>query len=216
MGKSVANQILISDLIRRKKVDLVLTIDDKTNRRCYYPDGVQVPTIGAYINDMPPASKNRHVVFRGSAYRRDLNDIVTPGEVAQLAWDVVRVGEVQVLVNLDELANATPKQGQAWLKESATVASIFHKGRGAGVSITWTTQIPQFIPLAAFALSETMGIFRVDAREVDYLYSKRVISEQLLDVIPALDIGEWILYQKGRGGWDGHIYKFQLPQKKEE
>jgi hypothetical protein len=211
MGKSVANRILINYVLARKMVQLVLTTDDKTPKESYYPEGYPVATIHEYMMDCN--DKGNHIVFRGTAHRRDKNDAVIIGDVGELAWDIVRQAPLQVIVNIDELADATPGQGQAWLQSSEPIAQIFRKGGGAGISAVWTTQLPQTVPLEAFGLSETLGIFRLDGREVDYLYRKRVLGSELVDIVPSLEVGEWVLYRKGRGGWDGNVYKF--PYKKE-
>jgi hypothetical protein len=212
MGKSTANRILLDYILAKKYSPLVLTIDDKTPKMTSYPNSAQYATVGEYLTD-PNRAAHKHVVFRGVSMRRNKDDEISPAEIAELAWDVVREASIQVVVCIDELADATPGQGQAWLSESEPVSAIFRKGGGAGISVVWTTQLPQSLPLEAFGLSETLGIFRLDGREVDYLYRKRVIGIELMDVIPALEVGEWILYKKGRGGWDGNVYQFPMKRK---
>ena len=210
-GKSVANKILIEYLLQANLVGLAFTMDDKTARGTIFK-GAMRSNVAHYMNNYEGCGK--HVIFRGTALKRDSNDVVRPGERGQLAWDVVRAQDIQVLVNIDELSDATPGQGQAWLKGSDPLAQIFRKGRGAGISIVWTTQLPQTLPLEAFGLSETMGIFRLDGREVDYLVRKHVLTDDVADVIPRLETGQWILYRKGRGGWDGNIYKFRIKNRR--
>lgn len=212
MGKSVANCILIEYILANKLAQLVLTMDDKTPKKSYYPRGAMRSTIHDYM--MNHQNTGNHVVFRGVSMNRDKNETVEPGQIAELAWDLVREAPMQVVVNVDELSDATPGQGQAWLQESEPLAQVFRKGRGAGISVVWTTQLPQTLPLEAFGLSETLAIFRLDGREVDYLYRKRVLSTELVEVVGGLEVGEWVLYRKGRGGWDGNVYKF--PLKREE
>ncbi len=212
MGKSVANCILIEYLRASKLAALILTMDDKTPKKSYYPTGAMCSTIHDYM--MNCNDRGNHIVFRGVSMNRDKDQTVEPGQIAELAWDLVREAPLQVVVNIDELSDATPGQGQAWLQESERLAQVFRKGRGAGISVVWTTQLPQTLPLEAFGLSETLAIFRLDGREVDYLYRKRVLSTELVDVVSGLDVGEWVLYRKGRGGWDGNVYKFPLREKK--
>lgn len=213
MGKSVANCILIEYLLAKKLAALVLTMDDKTPKKSYYPRGCMRSTIHDYMGNHQ--GTGNHVVFRGVSMNRNKDETVEPGQIAELAWDLVREAPLQVVVNIDELSDATPGQGQAWLSESEPLAQVFRKGRGAGISVVWTTQLPQTLPLEAFGLSETLAIFRLDGREVDYLYRKRVLSTELVEVVTALEVGEWVLYRKGRGGWDGNIYKFPLGKKSE-
>ena len=213
MGKSVANCILIEYILAKKLAQLVLTMDDKTPKKSYYPRGAMRSTIHDYM--MNCQNSGNHVVFRGVSMNRNKDETIEPGQIAELAWDLVREAPLQVVVNIDELSDATPGQGQAWLQESEPLAAVFRKGRGAGISVVWTTQLPQTLPLEAFGLSETLAIFRLDGREVDYLYRKRVLSTELVEVVGGLDVGEWVLYRKGRGGWDGNIYKFPLREKKE-
>lgn len=209
MGKTFANVRLIDLMLRGRLVRMVITLDDKTPRGTPYI-GAERATIADVIDDYP--SDDRHIIVRGIAMNRQEEDDVDPGAVAQFAWDIVRAKDIDVAVNIDELADATPGQGQAWKKSSMPIARAFRKGRGAGVSVLWTTQIPQSLPLEAFGLSSTMGIFRLDGREVDYLRRKNVLEAKVAEIVPSLGIGEFIIYAKGGEGWDGNIYQF--PKKK--
>lgn len=209
MGKTYANRELIKICVARRLVDVVLTVDEKDPRRAQY-EGVYRAT-PADLRAVPLSSREQqtpgalHLVFRGIAHRRDLDEAVEPSEVATMAWDLVRLNACRVLINLDELADATNGY-QAWTGES--LAQIYRKGGGIGLSVDATTQLPQLLPREAFGLTETIGVFRMDGREVSYLRRVRALDDPILDRIPTLKVGEWLLYKKGGGGWDGKVYKF--------
>jgi hypothetical protein len=205
MGKTYANNILINDnIIKKRLIDIVLTVDDKDPEKSQY-GGYQVINPNHLKYRFPSKEESRHINFRGVAYRRDLRDTVSPDDVAQMGWDLIRESPVSVLINVDELADATNGH-QGWLGD--VTAQIYRKGRAVRLSVVATTQLPQLLPREAFALSETIGIFRMDAREASYLVKYRVLTPEMETQITKLTVGEFMLYRKGGGGWDGKIYKF--------
>lgn len=215
-GKTVANQILIREITSRKLVDIVLTIDDKvTKKKPQYEADLFVATptsLKSLWRPLDTRSKDEkrslHVSFRGVALTRNINDDVVHADVATMGWDLILKSPVSILLNIDELADAT-NRNQAWLDgEKDPIAKVYAKGRGCGYSVVATTQLPQTLPREAFALSETIGIFRMDAREAAYLARFKIISEELEEVVPSLGVGEFVIYRKAGGGWDGVIYKF--------
>jgi hypothetical protein len=209
-GKTYANARLIDWAIRNRAAQLVLTLDDKSNFYAQY-----VGTYRANPQDLrrrPPTGGERtdHIVFRGVALTRKFSDGCSAENIAKLAQDIVGTSRGFVLVNIDELADAT-NGGQAWKRDDgseSTIAQIYRKGRGVGISVTATTQVPQSLPREAFALSDTIGLFRLTGREIDYLLGKRVITSELASVIPSLGVGDFILYDKNLTEWDGKIYRF--------
>jgi hypothetical protein len=210
MGKTKANIRLIEFAIQNGAAHLVLSLDDKSNWFAQYPGTYRANPRDLHSRNPGQTGEDpRHIVFRGVALTRDFNDGCSAEDVASLAQNIAATSRGLVLVNIDELADAT-NGGQAWRREEgeSRIAQVFRKGRGVGISIAWTTQVPQSLPREAFALSDTMGIFRLSGREVEYLTSKRLINPALAETIQGLQIGEWILYDKARP-WDEQIYKFE-------
>lgn len=204
-GKTYANKAFVSWLLATRKIDLMLSVDDKNRWHAQF--------FGAYranpehLAKQPLTSRDNlrnHVVFRGVAYDGSLESTVKVDEVSRMAWELVRLKPARVCLNIDELSDATNGY-QNW--QGDYTAQVYRKGRGVGLSIIAGTQLPQSLPREAFGLSETIAIFRLEARELAYLRKHNVIGGEVENVIPRLKVGEWVLYSKGRGGWNGQIYK---------
>lgn len=209
MGKTVANAQLIRWIERKGLVNVILTVDDKSSWEIQYPGGL-LRVNPQHLRQVPPRAgeNSRHVVFRGIAATKspgpDTDGIID--DTARMSWDLVRKHPCTVCLNIDELADAT-NQYQGWKGE--TVAAVYRKGGAVGISIVTTTQLPQLLPREAFALSETIGIFRMTTRETSYLVKYKVITEADLEAIAALEVGQFRLYRKN-GGLDPRVFKFQL------
>jgi hypothetical protein len=211
-GKTWANRILISGILRQKLADIVLTVDEKSRWSPEYSGPLTYRADPADLKRRPPFGDEQpnHVVFRGVALRGDLKQSIKVDSVATLAWNLAMSSPVRVVVNVDELSDATTG-GQAWDRGGDTkssVGALYRKGRAVGLSVVAGTQLPQCLPREAFALSETIGLFRMDARELAYLVNYRVIDEELAATVRGLQRGDWVLYRKGAGGWDRKIYRF--------
>lgn len=209
MGKTVANEQLLKWIHKRKLVDLTLTIDDKNAHEVQYNGGCERINPQHLRTNPPTRDENpRHIVFRGIAATKrpgpDVDEVIF--DTTTMAWELVRNDSVQILLNIDELADAT-NGSQGW--KQPEVASLYRKGRAVGISVVATTQLPQELPRAAFGLSETIGLFRMSGREVEYLASKRVVPDTEIEAICNLEIGEFRLFVKSRP-LDPKIYKFEL------
>lgn len=210
-GKTVANGLLIEWIRRRKLVGLTLTIDDKNAHEIQYTGGL-LRTNPNDLRSNPPGHSERdvasHVVFRGIAVTRrpgpDVDNLIF--DAAEMAWGVVRNANGQVLLNIDELADAT-NGFQGWRQDS--VAQTYRKGRAVGISIVATTQMPQLVPREAFGLSETIAIFRMSSRELAYLVKYQVVEKSDADDIAGLEVGEFRLFKKSQP-LDPRVYKFKL------
>lgn len=209
MGKTVANKKLVS-FARKHGIDLVLSVDDKNMWEVQYDGTYRVNP--AHLKEHPPHDKEDagHIVFRGHCYSSDAlksGARITSEDTAQMAWDLVCIKPCQILVNIDELADAVTPNSQVW--DGHYVPQVYRKGRGVGISITATTQMPQMLPREAFGLSDTIGIFRMTAREAEYLVKYRIIEKTDVETIATLQVGQWMLYDKASGGFDNQtFYKF--------
>lgn len=199
MGKTYANQKLIEAAIS-SGVIMALILDDK---------GPKVGYRGTYRANMtelqlyPPTSNEdpTRIVLRGHTLRT--GKVCTAGEIAETVLNEFHSD--RVLVSIDELRRAATPAGREWRERETP--RLFTEGGGLGVSVTWTTQSPQRIPLEAFDQTETMGIFRARGRAVKYLEDSLFLDEEMVRILPSLKVGQWVLYQKSEP-WDGQIYRF--------
>lgn len=197
MGKTYANRILVDALLKRKHVDTVFTVDEKDPEKPQYGGTMRANVKHLLFSALRPDEDASHINFRGASYRSDIDDQVDHGELAQMVWNLKRTKPpLRLCLNIDELADATNGY-QAW--KSDANAQIYRKGAGIRVSTTATTQLPQNLPREAFGLSQTIGIFRLDAREMDYLVSKRIITQDVIPLMAQLEKGDFCLYVRGQG-----------------
>lgn len=205
-GKTYANNILVNETVNRKVVDIVFTIDDKNPQKPQYIGTYRANVSHFRSEPVRKSSEAKHIVFRGVAFRSDLSDSIDHGEVADLVWGIKRVTpKARLLLNIDEMADATNGH-QDW--KSDNNAQIYRKGAGVGISTTATTQLPQLCPREPFGLSQTIGFFQLDAREIAYLSGYEIVTPEMAEIIPTLEKGEFVIYRRGAGGWDGKVYKF--------
>jgi len=232
MGKTEANKLLI-DFCRaprgkekKRLIDVTLHIDDKNKWEQQYEGTPRIspehyrhsPASGSY--EFPCAGSGRrlpedktNINFRGIAYTspsgESPHEDVSHESVAEMAWELVREAPIQVLTNIDELADATNGH-QTW--SGQLLPQMYRKGRAVGLSVVATTQLPQLLPREAFGLSDTIGIFRMSAREAAYLQRYNVIDKDEVDEIAGLQIGEFCLFRKSHPS-DPTIYRFVLPKR---
>jgi hypothetical protein len=197
MGKTTANRQLIDAALKLPTVAIVLTVDEKDPYEAQYKGTYRVDPEALASSPPGPTESRRHIVFRGVAVSRNPDQSVSCDSVAQMAWEIVYASDSKqgVILNLDELADALIPNSQNW--EGNAIAGAYRKGRSVGISVIAGIQQPQLLPREAFGLAETMGLFRMDGREADYLRQKRVISQETADKLPNLQIGEFILSAKG-------------------
>jgi DNA helicase HerA-like ATPase len=108
----------------------------------------------------------------------------------------------------DELY-AAMKGRQTWDTEpgqkQSTTAWLFREGSSQGISIAWTTQVPQSLPTEAIDLSETVAIFHLEGRSASYAADAFRLPPEAVSLLSKLDRGEFLLFSAHRG-WDGKIY----------
>jgi hypothetical protein len=197
MGKTYANNVVINEVLKRKHTDVIFTVDDKNPSKPQY-DGTQRANPDHLLRSpLRPDENNKHINFRGVSYRSDLADHVHHGDVATLVWNLKRTNPpLRLCLNIDELGDATNGK-QSWLDDAN--AQIYRKGAGVGISTTATTQMPQIVPREAFGLSQTIGIFRLDAREIDYLVRYRLVTPDVVGLMAGLERGDFLMYVRGSG-----------------
>lgn len=205
MGKTYANRWLIDQALAGGLVDQVLILDDKGPAPQYA--GLQRANVAHLKRELPqPDQDGRLIVFRGLTLRT--GEACAADEVARAAFEISMLeGAPRVLVSIDELRRAVSPAGREW--RAPEVARLFSEGGGLGVSISWTTQSPQRIPLEAFDQTETYCLFRHGRRAVNYLADQDMVEPELLELLPELQRGEFVFVDSG-APWDGRVYKLPL------
>lgn len=213
MGKTTANRQLIDKALKLPTVAIVLTVDEKDPYEAQYAGTYRIDPDALAASPPGPTESRRHVVFRGVAVSRNPEQSVSCDSVAQMAWEIVYASDRRqgVILNLDELADALIPNSQNW--EGSAIAGGYRKGRSVGISVIAGIQQPQLLPREAFGLAETMGLFRMDGREADYLRQKRVISAETAERLPHLTVGEFILSAKGARESGDTLVKVPPPKK---
>lgn len=204
MGKTWGNDLLIKYIREKKLVNVILTLDDKNAHKAQYLGTERINAADLRKRPPGPGEMRDHIVFRGVAMTRKMSEGCDPDELARLAWEIVTQQKTKVVVNIDELADAT-NGNQSW--QAKTLAMSYRKGRGVGICILATTQLPQILPREAFGLSDTICMFRMAGRESEYLASKKAITSESAQIVPGLEVGECLIYDKARGPMDGQVIK---------
>jgi hypothetical protein len=204
MGKTYANRILLAYIKKHKLADLIFTTDEKNKWEQQYAG---TPRINPnHLRNNPPSGKEdkTHVVFRGVAATGDTANAIDYGNLAEMGWEISRYKPCSIVFNIDELSDAT--NGFQHF-ESDSVASLYRKGRSVSISIIAGTQMPQELPRAVFALSDTIVVFRMSGREVAYLVKYHIAVEEDIEIIQNLKVGEFRFFRKSFPR-DTNVYKF--------
>ena len=193
-GKTVCNARLAQYLVDHSRKLFVICTDQK-NKQVLYP-GEQV-----VLQSQISRIEGQEVVIRGPAISHAADDEIDFEELARQVWDMARVTEVPVALFIDELfdACATSQQWGPLHKgeRKSRVERLYRQGRVMGISIAATTQVPQEIPRLAYAMSDTVCIFRMDGREIEYLKRLGVIEESEAELLLNFTVGDFILCRKG-------------------
>ncbi len=107
MGKTVANTQFVDWLRATKRVDLILTLDDKDSFAASYIGCERVNPADLRANPPMPNEVRSHIVFRGVAMTRKIGQGCNPDELARLAWEIATHSKSRTVINIDELADAT-------------------------------------------------------------------------------------------------------------
>lgn len=181
--------------------DRLTLIHDDTKLDAQYP--------GPVVSDFAdcPDDANR-CVFRGDVFA---GTTVQVEYVADLAIQIARHTRRPLRVVVDELDRACTSGG----KELNTPAlrTILTQGRALGVSLLWSTQTPQRAPREVIDQSSTIALCQLGPRALSYLDERLCFDRELLDVVPTLTIGQFVIYEQGRP-WNGLIYQTPAPIQK--
>lgn len=197
-GKTYHMRHVIQEAIDREHVDLVLSHDVKFADPEF--EGTCFVNVGAPHN--PALEQSRHAVYRGDIR----NDVACPAEdVALLGKRLLQREQLAVLLNIGELDNCLSDGGRSW--QAPTVRWFSSQGRALKGCLTWTAQQPKRCPDEIFDQSTTIAFLHLDARSSNYLGNTLMLDEGMVDVLPKLAKGEYVLAVPGLE-WNGKVYRF--------
>jgi hypothetical protein len=162
-------------------------------------DGVKCESldqIGAAV-----AAEVTAITLRGDAFKGSRVEVET---VAALALQIARASRQPVRLVVDELDRACTAGGKQIASESLRAA--FTLGRALSVSVLWSTQTPTRCPTEVIDQSSTIALCQLGPRALNYLDERLAFDPDLLQVVPTLAIGQFVIYEAGRP-WNRTIYQ---------
>ena len=191
-GKTTSLKMLL------ERSDLFTLVHDEKGRESQF--GAVTVT---RIEDAPDEATM--VTFKGNVFE---GTHVEAEYVASLGVNLCRAVRQQVRIVIDELDAAVSESGTTLNSPSLKVA--FGQGRALGLSVFWTTQMPQRVPGPAFDQSSTIAIGCLAAKSLNYLEERLHLDKDMIRVIPTLEVGEFVIYENGRP-WNGVVYATPAP-----
>jgi hypothetical protein len=199
-GKTYGIREVIDEALERDLVELVVTHDVK-GREPEFEEGTQVAFVGDEVAVVAELEHTRHLVYRGDP----MADVPCSAEaVAELARRILRAG-TRVLLNVGELDECLTEGGRGW--ETPTVRWFSSQGRKLKGCLTWTTQQPKRTPDEIFDQSTTVAFHHLDARSANYLGNSLFLDPAMVEVLPKLTIGEFVLMVPATE-WNRKVYRF--------
>jgi hypothetical protein len=153
------------------------------------------------IGTHPEAQETTLITIRGDAYKGSRVEVET---VAALVLQIARASRQPVRLVVDELDRACTAGGKQIASESLRAA--FTLGRALSVSVLWSTQTPTRCPPEVIDQSSTIAICQLGPRALNYLDERLAFESDLLQVVPTLEIGQFVIHESGRP-WNRTIYQ---------
>lgn len=178
---------------------LVFIHDDKSSVP-EYPDHARYFGHPAELEQLAAAEQAQlsAAAFRGNVLAGDICEV---DEVAAAALRCARQQVPAVLV-IDEWNRVPTGKGDA-----PNVSACLLTGRAMGLSVAVGAQIPQTMTSELINSASSVGIFRLGPRGVNYLSDRLFFDDELLEVVPNLAVGDFVLYRPGHP-WDRTVYRF--------
>ena len=177
-------------------------IHDDSKAQPEYPGVKYFPNVAELLSR--PADDVRQLAavgFRGDPYRAITCEVE---EVADLALRLAR-GGVPVRLVVDETSRAMSDTGKTLLAPSLrTCATV---GRVMGLSVSAGAQEVVYMPRALLAQASSIGLFRIEAADVNYLRERLAWDPELLAAAADLGEGDFLIRQPATR-WDRTIYRF--------
>jgi len=189
MGKTTANQHFLGE---GRLPQFTLIHDDAKLDPQYKGATVEK------IDDAPDDAA--WITLRGDPFKGTRVEVET---VAALALQIARASREPVRLVVDELDRACTLGGKELASQS--LRDALTQGRALGVSVIWSTQTPQRAPKEVIDQSSTIGLFQLGPRALNYLDERLFFDADLLQVVPTLGVGEFVIYEAGRP-WNRTIY----------
>jgi len=180
--------------------DLVLVHDAKDPTPQY--EGVVFPTVGALV--VAPPEQLARAVADGVVVIHAPESIDPPDRVAEATLTFSRNGFPTCAV-IDELYDALRGPQTFAEGDVSPIPVLVRKGRSLRASEVVSTQMPQTIPSVIFDLAETRVILCTDTRSLAYLADRLKLPDAMVEAIPRLEVGEFVVSQMGRE-WNHVIY----------
>lgn len=177
--------------LQKYSVGFLNLIHDDKERDPFYP--------GAVVDRFEDApGEAAQVVVRGDPVR---GTWIEPDQVAALALELARSGVATRLV-IDECDRACSPGGRTCTEN---VRKAFTVGRSLGLSVLYSGQIPQRIPTEILDLSSFVALGQLNTRSINYLDERLYFDPTMLEVLPSLGVGEFVLHLPGEE-WNRTIY----------
>ncbi len=181
-------------------------VHDVSGRRAQYPGLLwgRVDTFKARGGFLP--GDPRCVVFRGEEEPIE--------NVAELALDPRQVLPAGApsgpsMLVADEIEYACTEGTNRLRKEARPVRQVFTIGRRRGASGLWSCQLLQYVPISVFGLSTSISLGNSPEPALEYMEAKLRVPHQVVELLPKLDVGEFVLYRPGFGA-SLDVYKFPV------
>jgi len=197
-GKTHGLRKVVAAALELDHVDVVLSHDVKGPDPEWF--GYQCRTVAEC--DPRMLEHHRHAVFRGDPFA----DIACPLEdVALKGKELLQRERIRTLLNVGELKDALTPGGKGWASDTTLWFSA--QARSIGGCLCWTVQQPKRAPDEIWDQSTSIALHRVLKRSVNYLKNTLELEPEMVDVLPTLQRGEFVLYLP-EADWNGKVYKW--------
>jgi hypothetical protein len=203
-GKTYANVELTDASEGAHKYTIVTDQKDKESAYTSSLHLTEIPSIVA-LDAVEPDDRNHIMaVIRGIQFAKSIEDEIDFDHTAKVVWEKA-LDDGGVLFVVDELADAC--QGErSWLRGNEEAARkswmrrLYAQGRTLKVSIAACTQNLQEIPRSAITNSDSLGIFKLDRKDLAYAATGkgRFLSDFECELNESLEPYEFLFMRRGQ------------------
>ncbi len=176
---------------------LTLIHDVKHADRCQYP-GWKTTDPATALDNVPDGATS--IVFRNDPYA---GIYVNPDDVCALALRLARA-RMPVRLCIDELSKVVTDGGKALTAPSFRECNS--EGGAMGLSIISSTQDPHRCPETVLASATAVVIGNLGPREVNYLDGPLCFDSDMMEIVPTLQKGQFVIRFSGESVWDRTVY----------
>ena len=202
-GKTYANVELVDASEGAHKYTIVTDQKDKESSYTSALELKEIPSIVALGAIEPDDRNHLMAVIRGIQFSKNVDDEIDFDITAKVVWEKA-LEDAGVLFVVDELADAC--QGErSWLlgdletRNKSWMRRLYAQGRTLKISIAACTQNLQEIPRAAITNSDTLGIFKLDRKDLAYATTGKnsFLSDFEAELNASLDPYEFLFMRRG-------------------